>query len=90
LVQMAKLEGYYDDAKTEFDALKAKLKHNLTRELDNNRAIISHMLEQSIVSAYYYQKGGIMCTFDYDPQLQRAIRLLTDNEAYRKVLSPAE
>ena len=90
LVQMAKLEGYYDDAKTEFDALKAKLKHNLTRELDNNRAIISHMLEQSIVSAYYYQKGGIMCTFDYDPQLQRAIRLLTDSEAYRKVLSPAE
>lgn len=90
LVQMAKFEGYYDDAKTEFDALKAKLKHNLTRELDNNRAIISHMLEQSIVSAYYYQKGGIMCTFDYDPQLQRAIRLLTDNEAYRKVLSPAE
>ena len=83
---MAKLEGYYDDAKTEFDALKAKLKHNLTRELDNNRAIISHMLEQSIVSAYYYQKGSIACTLSYDTQVQEAVKLINDRERYESIL----
>ena len=36
----------------EFDALRKKLSHNLSMELDNNRTVISHMLEQSIVTAY--------------------------------------
>lgn len=88
LVSMAKFEGYYEEAQAEFDALKAKLSHNLSRELDNNRTVISHMLEQSIVTAYYYQSGGIACTLSYDPQVQAALRILNDKAEYQKILSP--
>ena len=34
LVKLAKFEGYYDDAKGEFDALEKKLNHNLAKDLD--------------------------------------------------------
>lgn len=36
LVKLAKFEGYYDDAKPEFDAIEKKLKHNVAKDLDYN------------------------------------------------------
>ena len=86
LVEVARFEGYYNDAKEEFEALKKKLSHNLSRELDNNRAVISHLLEQSIITTYYYQRGSIACTLGYDTQVQEAIKLLNDKEKYKKIL----
>lgn len=85
LVKVAKFEGYYDDAKAEFDALKSKLQHNLERELDNNRAVISQFIMSDIITAYYYQKGSIACSLEYDNQVSRAKELLSDDEAYRNV-----
>ena len=86
LVEMAKFEGYYDDAKDEFEALKTKLSHNLSRELDNNRTVISHLIEQSIITTYYYQKGSIACTLSYDTQVQEAVKLINDRERYESIL----
>ena len=86
LVEMAKFEGYYDDAQAEFEALKAKLSHNLSRELDNNRTVISHIIEQNIITTYYYQKGSIACTLSYDSQVQAAMKLLNDKEQYEGIL----
>ncbi len=34
LEKLAKFEGYYDDAKPEFEALKKKLSHNVAKDLD--------------------------------------------------------
>lgn len=73
LVELAKFEGYYDDAKDEFDALKSKLSHNLERELENNRAVISQMIEEDIIRAYYYQRGAIAASLKDDTQVKRAI-----------------
>ena len=86
LVDFAKFEGYYDGAKPEFEALEQKLQHNLERELDNNRKVICQMLEQDIVSAYYYQRGAIAHMVDGDTQVQRAIELLSNEEEYNKEL----
>ena len=36
LEKLAKFEGYYDDAKAEFEALKKKLSHNVAKDLDYN------------------------------------------------------
>ena len=76
LVEMAKFEGYYDDAKGEFEALERKLQHNLERELDNNREMITHMLEQEIITAYYYQRGKIAQMLKADTQVKRAVETL--------------
>ena len=46
LEKLAKLEGYYDDAKPEFEALKKKLSHNVAKDLDYNKEYIKQLLEK--------------------------------------------
>ena len=36
-MKLARFEGYYDDAKPEFDALAKKLSHNVAKDLDYNK-----------------------------------------------------
>lgn len=88
LVKTARFEGYYDDAKAEFEALEAKLKHDVARDLDRYRQQLCELMEQDIVSAYYYQRGAIKAGLNYDKQLKEAERILKDEEAYRQLLKP--
>ncbi len=68
LVKLAKFEGYYDDAKPEFDALEKKLSHNVAKDLDFNKDVIKQLLENDIVAAYYYQGVAIRNSLRYDKQ----------------------
>lgn len=86
LIEIAKFEGYYNDAKLEFEALKSKLSHNLQRELDNNRAVIQRLLENDIITAYYYQRGAIAHSLKSDTPIKEAKKLLLDNEKYMQIL----
>lgn len=88
LIKMAKFEGYYDDAKDEFDALKAKLSHNLERELDNNATIIRRLVESDIVAAYWYQAGGIAHQATFDKQILEAKKLVLNADEYSSLLRP--
>ena len=88
LERMAQFEGYYDDSKTEFEALKKKLTHNLAKELDwpYNKEKIKQMVALDIMSMYYYQKGAIEHSLRYDPQYKEAVRLLNNPEEYEGIL----
>lgn len=87
LVKVAKFEGYYDEARQEFDALKAKIDHHdITRDLDLRRQEIQHMLEQDIISAYYYQAGQLEAALEYDKVLKEAERILNTPDEYERVL----
>ena len=88
LVKVAKFEGYYDDARQEFDALEKKLSHNLSKDLEYNKNIIKQMLEMDIVSAYYYQRGQVQYSLRYDNQYKAAVELLNDMERYNSILRP--
>lgn len=90
LVKLAKFEGYYDDAKGEFEALQKKLTHNVAKDLDFNKEAIKQILENDIVAAYYYQGGAIENSLRYDKQVKEAIRLLGAEDEYNKVLHPAK
>lgn len=87
LVKVAKFEGYYDEAKSEFEALKAKIDHHdIRRDLDLHRQEIQHMLEQDIISAYYYQAGQLEAALQYDKTLKEAERVLNTPGEYERVL----
>jgi len=87
LVKVAKFEGYYDEAKSEFEALKAKINHHdIRRDLDLHRQEIQHMLEQDIISAYYYQAGQLEAALQYDKTLKEAERVLNTPGEYERVL----
>ena len=90
LEKLAKFEGYYDDAKPEFEALKKKLSHNVAKDLDYNKEYIKELLENEIVAAYYFQAGAIQNSLRYDKQIKEAVKLLNSPEEYGKILRPAK
>lgn len=88
LVKLAKFEGYYDDAKAEFEQLEKKLSHNVEKDLDYNKAVIKQLITNDIVTAYYYQSGAIEHSLRSDKQMQAAEKLLNTPQEYRKLLLP--
>ena len=87
LVRAAKFEGYYDEALEEFEALKKKIDHHdVNRDLDLRRSEIQMMLEQEIVSAYYYQEGQVQVGLRADKTLKEAERILNTEGEYEKLL----
>ena len=90
LVRTAKAEGYYDQAREAFDALESKLRHDLRADLTKHRETIQQMLELDIISAYYYQRGTIESSLNYDKQLAAAMRLLLSDAEREAILHPAD
>jgi len=87
LEKAIKFEGYLDDAKNELEALKAKIDHHdVNRDLDLRRQEIQQLLEQEIVSAYYYQGGQVQIGLRHDKVLLEAERILTTPGEYQRVL----
>ena len=86
LVKVAQIEGRYSEAQAEFDALKAKLSNNLSADLDRHREVIQSLLEENIVTCYYYQRGAAETMLKYDKQVKRAVELLKDKEGYSELL----
>ena len=88
LKALAQFEGYYDEAKPEFEALEKKLKHNLATDLDRNKQVIKQILQADIVAAYYYQAGAIENNLNTDKQMLEACRLLNSPQEYAGLLQP--
>ena len=88
LEKLARFEGYYDDARAEFDSLRARLNHNVERDLERHKDDIRQLIEQDIVAAYYYQGGAMQQALAHDKQLVEAERILADSRKYRSLLEP--
>lgn len=88
LVKIARFEGYYDDAREEFEALKAKLNHDVARDLEKSKDVIRQMIESDIISAYYYQSGTVEAALTHDKTVAAAVELLSDGTRYASTLSP--
>ena len=73
LIQTAKRERYYDLAEEEFSALREKLAHNNEHDIDLFRDEIIQLINEEIVSRYYYQSGRIMNSLSSDEQIKRAL-----------------
>ncbi len=82
LVRSAKRDKYYGLAESEFAALKAKLEPNLDKDLKLFRDEISELLEDEIVSRYYYQKGAIRAAINDDSGIKKAVEELNSPTAY--------
>lgn len=86
LKKIVEFEGYYDDAKAEFEALEKKLKHNIARDLDMHRDVLKQIITNDLVTAYYFQAGGVENSLNYDKQVKEACRLINDGAEYRAIL----
>ena len=86
-MRAAKFEGYYEDASAEFEALKNKIDHHdLSHDLDAHRDEIQQLIEQDIVSAYYFQGGQMQIGLRTDKVLREAERILNTKDEYQRIL----
>ncbi|HPT15250.1 MAG TPA: S41 family peptidase [Bacteroidales bacterium] len=82
----AEAEGCWEEIKTDFDDLKAKIEKHKAEDIDNNRNEISQLLKLEIVSRYYYQKGRIESSLSIDKDLLQSIKVINDQPTYTAIL----
>ncbi len=87
LKEVAKEEKYLEDAQGEFDALLAKLTPSLSKDLIRYKKEIKQILENEIVSRYYYSEGRIIHVLEADKDIEEALKVLNDSARYSKILS---
>lgn len=84
--KVAEEEGYYEDSKAEYDALFKKVTPSKQRDLEKFNAEIKELLENEIVSRYYYQKGRAEHAFRDDNFVEKAKEILQNKTTYNTIL----
>jgi len=82
LIEHAKKEKYYGMAQKEFEALNAKLAPDFDKDSEAFSDEIKDLLQDEIVSRYYYQKGAIRAAINDDKGIKKAIEELNSETAY--------
>jgi carboxyl-terminal processing protease len=87
IISVAKEEKYYGALQSNLDLLKSKIEQEKLNDLIKFKEEISQFLANEIVSRYYYQKGRIVNQLSYDPDIKEAIKVITDTERYKSILT---
>ncbi len=87
LKETAIKEKYYDGMQLQFEALKKSMKHDKQADLEKNKDEIKQLLQDEIASRYYFQKGRVEASFDYDPEILKAMEALKNKEVYTAIMN---
>ena len=82
----AEEEGYYEDSKAEYDALLAKVVPSKERDLEKFKEEIKILLENEIISRYYFQKGRAEDAFRSDLTIAKSLEILKNIKEYNTIL----
>jgi carboxyl-terminal processing protease len=84
--EAAEKEGVFDEIKMEYEKTLEKISPNQAVDLEKKRQEIIELLENEIVSRYYYQKGRTINSFQHDPVVIKAIETAINKVAYDAIL----
>ncbi len=84
--ETAEEEGFYTDAEKEYEALMSRVVPSKERDLDKFKPQIKSILENEIVSRYYYQKGRAEYSFREDDSVIESLNVLKDISKYNTIL----
>lgn len=87
LVTMAKKEKYYEGMEPAIERLKQKVSTLKENYLETFKDDIKFMLEEEIVSRYYFHQGMMEASLDHDPAVTEAAKILADAQAYSEILT---
>ena len=87
LENVAKKEKYYNQVSKEFKILQKDLAHDKNKDLITFKDEIKEFLKEEIVSRYYYQKGRIVSSIAKDPDINKALKILSNRKQYNAILS---
>ncbi|HON18431.1 MAG TPA: S41 family peptidase [Salinivirgaceae bacterium] len=89
-IESLKEEKYEEKLAPEIAALKAKMKQDLQSDLHSFKEEITRLINEEIVSRYYYQKGRIQYFLRDDIELDSAIAILSNLKRYHDILRTAK
>ncbi len=87
LENVAKEEKYYEDSQKEFEALMKELTPSLDADIVRYQDEIIDLLEDEIISRYYYQNGRVEAALHKDDNILESLKILNNQEEYTKILS---
>ena len=87
LLEAGKAEGLLDENTEEYKKIKKLVEASLHRDLEQYKDEIMQLLQEEIISRYYYQKGRLINSFQQDDALVEAKKILTNPSALKKILS---
>ena len=85
LIQASKDEKYYSEVETDLLHLKGLISERKKEDLTTFKTEIIELLNNEIVSRYYFQTGRIENTLASDPYISKAFKVLNSND-YNKLL----
>lgn len=83
----AEKEKYFSALVSEYEALKKKMMHDKNSDLVKNKEEIKELLQDEIVSRYFYQNGRIEASFDFDPDIKKGEEALKDKSVYTQIFN---
>jgi carboxyl-terminal processing protease len=87
LKETAKKEKYFKYADKEYEELEAKLVLDKSGDLMKFQDEIKELLENEIISRYYFQRGRIISSLSKDPGIEKAKNVLENPETYTGILT---
>ncbi|GAA4450324.1 S41 family peptidase [Rurimicrobium arvi] len=86
LTAAAQQDKLYDASKTELAALKTKVMHDKKQDLLKNKEEVMRILENEIVSRYYFQKGRINQSLRNDEVVSKAVEVISRPDQVKSLL----
>ena len=86
LQQKAEQEAYTNHIKEQIEDLKKQVQHCKAQDLQQFKQEIKLILQEAIISRYYFQAGAIQAMLAHDQNIQRACALFQNMEQYRQLL----
>ena len=79
-------EGFSKDIELEYNNMMSKVIPSKERDLEKYKEEICQMLENEIVSRYYFQKGRTIDAFRNDEAIKKALSLFENSSNYNTIL----
>ena len=84
--ETAEDEGFFNESEAEYNALLEKVVPSKERDLEKFKPEIKRMLENEIISRYYFQRGRAVHAFKDDLNISKSIEILNDLKSYNTIL----
>ena len=87
LRKVAEEEEYMDNLKQQIDQLEKTYKEAKKDDLMRHRDEVSQLLKDAILVHYYYRKGCIEGALSDDPDVKKAVEILSSTAEYNRILN---
>ncbi len=84
--ETAEKENYFDAVKNDYNMVQKSLSHDKTQDLLKNKKEIIRLLQDEIVTRYYFQRGRYQNQMRDDDEVKEAISVLGNPVRYNNLL----